>query len=477
MNTTVIFRKASECPVDGLKYLDRYYKRCNVRYLNDSLFDLVEERHKLWILEGTRGSGKSKSTAVAVIYRMITQKYFFGVGVRAYAIDIRDSIHKELIWAIETYYNKNDFNYSKEKTGNMTIVHKNTGNTMIFRGMDDTERVKSMSEPSLIWVEEINQITSDNFKDLRAILRTSRADYLEFIGTFNPCYFDHWIYAEVIDKENYKVKYIHSKLDDNILMPNREEYKQQLIEDHSNDPNKFNSWVLGLRITQGTGGEYITGYSPGVHVMESIPIDGKIFHLSFDQNSWPYSTCLVAQIKLLEGMKPYPFYEIRILDEICLSWPLNTTEDVAKEFINRYGADCFAVKYTGDFSGNNEIGLSSRGRAEFANHYSMINDVLRRYSPEATLVRNMTYEYRKPFMRNVFAEKMGYGLRVRIAKRCSNLLTDIVMVKESVDGKMQKDKVKGIFNGVEKTYEKYGHCLNALEYLLCNFFPDKIKNR
>ena len=477
MNTTRIYQEASRCPPSIVDDLPLYYDMKPVRFINDKLLPIVTERERLWVIEGSRGSGKSKSIAVGIVERMVTSKYFFGIGVRNVGKDIRDSIHKELIWAIETYFDRSKFNYSKEKSGNLTISYEPNGNSMIFRGMDDSERLKSVSEPSFVWIEEANQIELQNFKDLDAAVRTPKADSLEVMLSFNPVNESHWVYTDLMDSGNYTYRYIHSVLDDNYLMSNREDYKLKLKSLCAGDPNLYSSWILGLRMTRGTGGEYITGYSPGVHVMESIPIDGKIFHLSFDQNSWPYSTCLVAQIKLLEGMKPYPFYEIRILDEICLSWPLNTTEDVAKEFINRYGADCFAVKYTGDFSGNNEIGLSSRGRAEFANHYSMINDVLRRYSPEATLVRNMTYEYRKPFMRNVFAEKMGYGLRVRIAKRCSNLLNDIVMVKESVDGKMQKDKVKGIFNGVEKTYEKYGHCLNALEYLLCNFFPDKIKNR
>ena len=472
MSTTRIYQEASRCPPSIVDSLSLYYDMKPVRFINDKLLPIVTERERLWVIEGSRGSGKSKTIAVGIVERMVTSKYFFGIGVRNVGKDIRDSIHKELIWAIETYFDRSKFNYSKEKSGNLTISYEPNGNSMIFRGMDDSERLKSVSEPSFVWIEEANQIDLQNFKDLDAAVRTPKADSLEVILSFNPVNESHWVYTDLMDSGNYTYRYIHSVLDDNFLMSNREDYKLKLKSLCAGDPNLYSSWILGLRMTRGTGGEYITTYKPEVHISDTVAPEGKIFWLSFDQNVWPYSTCLVAQIK---GMGIG--YEVAIIDEICLGWPLNTTEDVAKEFLVRYGRDCIGVKYTGDFSGGSELGISSRSRSGFTNHYAMVNEVLSGTSPEPKLIANMHYDYRKPFMRRVFAEVDNIGLRVRIHPRCKNLINDIVQTKESTDGKMLKEKIKGMFNGLERTYEKNGHCLNALEYLCCNYFPEKILTR
>ena len=71
---------------------------------------------------------------------------------------------------------------------------------MRFRGLDDSEKVKGISNFKRVILEEVSQFNEVDLKQIRKRLR-GRANQ-QIIGIFNPISEEHWIKINVFDKEN-----------------------------------------------------------------------------------------------------------------------------------------------------------------------------------------------------------------------------------------------------------------------------------
>jgi len=75
-------------------------------------------------------------------------------------------------------------------------IHCNNGNRFICRGCDNPAKLKSIKDPSHVWIEEANQISEADYITLSTTLRSSHGKVKEWI-TFNPeCeehYEDFWM--------------------------------------------------------------------------------------------------------------------------------------------------------------------------------------------------------------------------------------------------------------------------------------------
>ena len=135
---------------------------------------------------------------------------------------------------------------SKTKQGKIVMVQSPmevrfpNGSKIIFRGMDNTEKIKSIHGVSIVWIEECSEISKDAYTELLGRVREPNKT-LHFILTSNPVGKWNWIYdtffthtdeegnEEVIQDENefYRrrtiikngVYYHHSLPDDNPFLP------------------------------------------------------------------------------------------------------------------------------------------------------------------------------------------------------------------------------------------------------------------
>lgn len=67
---------------------------------------------------------------------------------------------------------------------------------MIFKGLDDSEKLKSLTFPkgelTDIWIEEASEIREEDFNQLDVRLR-GQGSYKQMVLTFNPVSVLHWI--------------------------------------------------------------------------------------------------------------------------------------------------------------------------------------------------------------------------------------------------------------------------------------------
>lgn len=89
------------------------------------------------------------------------------------------------------------FNISKSE---MLITAVNNGAQILFAGLDDVEKIKSITPANGvltdIWIEEATETSYDDFKQLEKRLRGESRHPKRITLSFNPVYKEHWIYGQ-----------------------------------------------------------------------------------------------------------------------------------------------------------------------------------------------------------------------------------------------------------------------------------------
>ena len=82
----------------------------------------------------------------------------------------------------------------------MIIEAKASGAQIVFAGLDDVEKIKSITPAkgvfTDIWMEEATECDYGDYKQLDKRLRGRSGFKKRFILSFNPVYLTHWIYVE-----------------------------------------------------------------------------------------------------------------------------------------------------------------------------------------------------------------------------------------------------------------------------------------
>ena len=122
-----------------------------------------KERYR--VIKGSRGSKKSKVTALWYISNMMKYDKANLVVIRKRLNTHRTSTRNDLIWAIQRLKVEDDWIYSTSDNGELTLTRKSTNQKIFFRGFDDPLNITSFSVNHgvlcWVWIEEAFQIESE----------------------------------------------------------------------------------------------------------------------------------------------------------------------------------------------------------------------------------------------------------------------------------------------------------------------------
>lgn len=166
------------------------------------------------VLYGGAGSGKSRFVAQKIIFRMVFETGHRFLVVRKTEKSLRKSAHQLLIDTIEGIGLAKLFKYSKTATGEMTISCLN-GNTILFAGLDNSEKMKSIEKITGVWIEEASELTLDDFTQLDLRLRGRLENYKQIILSFNPISAVHWLKKRFFDTKDKNAYVLHTTYLDN----------------------------------------------------------------------------------------------------------------------------------------------------------------------------------------------------------------------------------------------------------------------
>ena len=99
-------------------------------------------------------------------------------------------------------------------TENLTIKCVN-GNEVIASGIDDVEKLKSITGVTGIWIEEATELSADDFYQIDLRLRGFTTNYKQIILTFNPISSENWAIKNFILMDNSNATVIKSTYKNN----------------------------------------------------------------------------------------------------------------------------------------------------------------------------------------------------------------------------------------------------------------------
>ena len=165
---------------------------------NETFLPLFWDKHRYLVLKGGGGSGKSIFAGRKILERAATEPGHRFLVVRKVANTLRNSCFKQLKSQAYNFYAEQVAKIPQGETGDMYIKFKN-GSEILFAGLDDVEKLKSIFDITGIWIEEASEILESDFNQLDIRLRTQCPYYLQFIITFNPISITHWLKRRFFD--------------------------------------------------------------------------------------------------------------------------------------------------------------------------------------------------------------------------------------------------------------------------------------
>lgn len=207
---------------------------------NDAFMPLYFDEHRFLVLKGGGGSGKSVFAARKIIERASCEPGHRFLVCRKVARTIRESCFRLICGLLSQHYGDSR---AKVYSGEMRIVFPN-GSEILFAGLDDVEKLKSIYEITDIWIEEATEISRDDYSQLKIRMRGKSAYYRQMIITFNPISIMHWLKAEFFDRSSPKVRVHESTYKDNrFLSP---EDRETLEDFRETDEYYYNVYCLGM---------------------------------------------------------------------------------------------------------------------------------------------------------------------------------------------------------------------------------------
>lgn len=209
----------------------------------DSLFNnlitkLQKANTRFIINYGGAGSSKSYTQTQHEIIKCLQRKEKLLV-IRKVNTTLKDSVISLFTTIL------NNWGLSQLYTENKTLqfIQFANGSQILFKGMDDPEKIKSIAGITRVWIEEASELTKDDFMQLN--LRLRGAENLQMTLTFNPIDEEHWIKKHFFDNPDIasRTTIIKTTYKDNKFID--EAYKAELESYQLFDKNYYKIYALG----------------------------------------------------------------------------------------------------------------------------------------------------------------------------------------------------------------------------------------
>lgn len=202
-------------------------------------FFVENENKRFMVLVGGAGSGKSYSIAQWFVKKLftVTGKKFLVVRKTFPALKL--TAMQLILDLLDEYQLPYDLNQSAP----VTLIAN--GNRMIFRGLDDPEKVKSF-EPDFIWMEEASDFNKKDFIQLNLRMRGISDITKQIYMSLNPVDKSFsWIYEGFWERERKNAAILQTTWRDNRRHLD-DEYISELEGLEEEDQTLYDIYNLGL---------------------------------------------------------------------------------------------------------------------------------------------------------------------------------------------------------------------------------------
>lgn len=272
--------------------------------------DIEAQRHQYYNLPGGRGSGKSSFCALEIVSGIMHDKTGNSSAIvfRRTANTMRESVYSQIAWAIDV------LGVNELWRGNvspMSWTYKPTGAQIVFRGLDDSSKLKSIKPRRgyfrFIWLEEFSELPGENFT--RSVMQSVQRGGSAFtvFRSFNPpISASNW--ANVfIQRPDPRALTLHTSYLDVPAAWLGQDFVTEAERLQEINPKAYEHEYLG--IATGSGGEVF----PNIEVREITDDEINELQYIFEGLDFGFSVDPAAFVRVAYDSKHDTIY---ILDEI-----------------------------------------------------------------------------------------------------------------------------------------------------------------
>ena len=160
--------------------------------------DIMRHSHTYYWLEGGRGSTKSSEISLEIPQLLIKNPDCHAVVLRKVGNTIKNSVYPQIQWGIDTLGLTSKFRF---KTSPHEITYRKTGQKILFFGVDDPQKIKSIKLPfgyiGIAWFEELDQFSGmEEIRNLNQSLLRGGPRFWEFCSFNPPKSQNNWVNEE-----------------------------------------------------------------------------------------------------------------------------------------------------------------------------------------------------------------------------------------------------------------------------------------
>jgi len=448
--------------------------------VNAAFWPYLDSQARFLLFWGGRDSSKSDFVALKLLLDCLTLPYFKCVLVRRYFNTVGGSQIETLkrVARRENIYDL--FKWGVSPLG----VWAENGNSFVPFGMDDMDKIKSLSDPTHAWYEEANQAKEADCDVVSTSLRSSvPGAVFQEIYTFNPDhegdYKQFWLWKKFFERTGHPAgttfsgslgvdvdghlielpyQVLHSTARNNRWCPPERLATYKSYE--ATDPYRYRVWYEGLWATKQSGNEFFPAFSRAAHVIPTPYVPGALILQSWDANALPYCAMLCAQpVQDAEGLT------VRIFQEYALRPPNSGLATTATKFLldrTARGWQGSDLRLTGD--------ATLRARKTGDGNQSNFKDIEAAMLPalDSGSMRlwpagNTRVGPSRDFANYVLRSGLP-GVRVQIDPGCTELIADMELSQLAADGGVYKEMYTDKETHVR--YQLRGHFSDVLRYLI-----------
>lgn len=160
--------------------------------------DIQNHNHTHYWLKGGRGSTKSSFISEEIPQLLVKHHECHAVVLRKVGNTLRNSVYNQMQWGIDQLGLTSKFKFT---TSPLEITYKKTGQKILFFGVDDKTKIKSIKLPfgyiGIVWYEELDQFTGmEEIRNLNQSLMRGGKEFWCFSSFNPPKSRDNWVNSE-----------------------------------------------------------------------------------------------------------------------------------------------------------------------------------------------------------------------------------------------------------------------------------------
>lgn len=152
---------------------------------NDVFRKILRHEYTEYTFSGGRGSCKSSFISIVYAWLWLHFSFINGIVFRKYQKSLRNSVYAQMKWALNKLGARNIRYYD----GMLKILNTKTNQVIIFAGVDDPEKTKSIRAEkgyfALIWYEEQTEFSQKEIIDTKLSVMRGGSCFWVF-NSFNP---------------------------------------------------------------------------------------------------------------------------------------------------------------------------------------------------------------------------------------------------------------------------------------------------